>query len=264
MLVDTHCHLDAPPLSDDLDGVLGRARRAGVETVLVPGVRPEQWATIAALRDARPHTIATAVGIHPHALPELATSELDVALSTIEEIARRLDAHAIGECGLDGESARVHGVSLARQAAVLDVHCELARALGLPLVVHVHRAMGAALAFFEARGPLAHGGVLHGFAGPAELVPRWVALGFSFGFGPAVTWTRARRPKEAAKRVPLDRIVLETDGPGTYVEGARGRVGEPSQVRDVLFALAALRGDDVETLARATNDNARRLFRWRA
>jgi TatD DNase family protein len=260
VLVDTHCHLDDPPLHDRLSAVLGRARDAGVTRVLVPGVRPAQWASIAAMRDAHPDTLAIAVGLHPQCLPELDAPAVDVACASIVEAARRHGAVAIGECGLDRETTRAHGVSLERQASVLGAHCDAARVLGLPLVVHVQGAMGAALAFFEARGPLPYGGVLHGFGGPAELVPRWAALGFSFGIGPPITWPRARRPKEAARRVPRDRILLETDGPGTYVAGTLDRVGEPAQVRDVLGTLATLRGEDAESLARATTDNARRLF----
>jgi TatD DNase family protein len=260
VLIDTHCHLDDPALHGRLVEVLGRAREAGVVKALVPGVRPSQWATLATMRDARPEAIAIAIGIHPQCLPELDPREVDAACTTLVVAARTHGAVAIGECGLDGPTARDEGVSLARQGDVLRAHCDAASELGLPLIVHVQGAMGAALAFFEARGPLRHGGVLHGFGGPAALVPRWAALGFSFGIGPSITWPRARRPKEAARVVPADRLLLETDGPGTYAAGAVDRVGEPAQIREVLRALAAIRGEDERALTEVTTENARRLF----
>ncbi len=263
MLVDTHCHLDDPPLGAALSDVLARARAAGVGRVIVPGVRPSQWGALARLCEAH-EELALAVGIHPQCLPELSAEEVERSCHTLVAHARALRAAAIGECGFDGATARTEGVSLARQAEIVASHCDAAATLGLPLIVHVVDAMGFALAFFEARGPLAHGAVLHAFGGPAELVPRWAALGFSFGIGPAITWERARRPKQAALAIPRERLLLETDGPRTYVAGAEARVGEPAQVREVLRALAALRGEDEDALEAITTENAERLFVSRA
>lgn len=258
VLVDTHCHLDDSPLLEELEAVLARARAAGVERVIVPGAQPARWSALGAIARSHP-AIELAIGLHPQHLPVLDEAEVDEACGALRGDARALGAVAIGECGFDGGTAR-EGISLARQAEVVRAHCEAADELALPLVVHVHDAMGFALSFFESVGPRRYGGVLHAFGGPAELVPRWVALGFSFGIGPSITWSRARRPKEAAASVPLDRILLETDGPTTYVEGVATRVGEPAQVREVLRALAALRAIDEATLEAETTRNAVRLF----
>lgn len=259
-LIDTHCHLDAPPLGDDVEAVLARARAAGVTRVIVPAVSPRGWSTLAALRDAHPNEVAIALGVHPQCLSECADAEREEALATLEVQAQRLGAVAIGECGLDGAVARVQGVSLEDQARLVRRQAEIAERLALPLIVHTHGAMGASLALFEALGPRRHGAVLHAFGGPAALVARWAALGFSFGIGPSITRPQARRPKEAARGVPLDRLLLETDGPDAYVASAPSRVGEPAQVAHVLAALAALREEPLETLARASTAAAARLF----
>jgi len=258
VLVDTHCHLDDAPLAGALGLVMARARLADVGHVIVPGVRPAQWAALGAMVRAN-HAISLALGIHPQCLPELSDDEVSEGLGRLRAEARSLGAVAIGECGFDGETAH-SGVSLERQGATVRAHCAVADELGLPLIVHVVGAMGFALGFFESLGPRRHGAVLHAFAGPVGLGPRWVALGFSFGIGPSITWSRSRRPKEAARVIPVDRLLLETDGPGTYIEGAADRVGEPAQVRDVVRALSAIRGEDEDLLAGQTTANAARLF----
>ncbi|MBN8610038.1 MAG: TatD family hydrolase [Deltaproteobacteria bacterium] len=259
MLFDTHCHLDAPPLGDDVEGALSRARDRGVTRVLVPGVEPRQWPTLAALAE-RHASVSIAIGIHPQCLPELADADLADGLADLAAAARLYGAVAIGECGFDGAIAKESGVSLVRQSEIVRAHVEVADALGLPLVVHVLDAMGHALAFFEALGPRPHGAVLHAFGGPAALVPRWSALGFFFGIGPSITWPRAKRPKEAARVVPIERLLLETDAPGTYVHGSPSRTGEPGQLVAVLDALVTLRDEPSEVLVTSIGANAVRLF----
>ena len=258
MITDTHCHLDAAPLGDDVEGALARAAAVGVARVLVPGVRPAQWDTLVLLRDRHRERVSIALGIHPQCLPEMDEGEGDRGLESLEARARELGAIAIGECGLDGGTARDHGVSLEAQAAIVRHHVEVADRLALPLIVHAQDATGASLALFESLGPRRHGAILHAFGGPAELVSRWARLGFFFGLGPSITWPRARRPKEAARAVPLDRLLIETDAPGTYVHASpRGR-GEPAEAREVLEALATLRGLEPGALEARIVDNERR------
>ncbi|MBX7190791.1 MAG: TatD family hydrolase [Sandaracinaceae bacterium] len=259
-LFDTHCHLDASPLGDDVPAALARARAAGVERILVPGTAPSQWDGLPRLRALDLARVSLAVGVHPQCLAELTFAAREEALAALERCARSLDAVAIGECGLDGETARREGVSLEEQARIVRAHAEVAERLGLPLIVHAHGAIGATLALFESLGPRRHGAILHAFGGPAELVPRFVRLGFFFGIGPSITWPRARRPKEAARAVPLDRVLLETDAPGTHVHGSARRSGEPSELRAVLDALAEVRGTSGGELAAHLSDNAARLF----
>jgi TatD DNase family protein len=260
MITDTHCHLDATPLAEDVEAALLRARAVGVSRVLVPGVRPAEWDALVALRARHADVVSIAIGIHPQCLPDMHEAERDLGLESLASRARASGAIAIGECGLDGATAKEHGVSLEAQAEIVRRHVEVADRLALPLVVHAQDAMGASLALFESLGPRPHGAILHAFGGPAELVSRWARLGFWFGIGPAITWPRARRPKEAARAVPLDRVLVETDAPGTYVHASVGRSGEPAEARAVLESLAALRELEPSALEAIVEDNTRRAF----
>ena len=263
-LYDTHCHLDYDPLAPELDLVMQRARDAGVIGVLVPGVHPDQWGDAHALAARFSPHVRSAVGIHPECLPELGAhgsrAALDDALLRLEDAARALGASAIGECGYDGPTARDHGVSLERQAGVVDAHVEVARALSLPLVLHVYGAHGLALERMSRHAPLPRGGVVHGWSGSAELVPRWVALGFHIAIGPSITRATARRPRESARAIPSSHLLLETDAPAMWPEGEPSRRGEPAHVAAVLRAVAEARGEPEAQLAERTTANARALF----
>ncbi|WP_236519724.1 TatD family hydrolase [Sandaracinus amylolyticus] len=250
-LFDSHCHLDAPALEPDRDDVIARAIERGVDGVLVPAVSPDRWDALAALR-ARWSAVRIAIGVHPYVL---ASCAVDDALATMEARAKALGAVAIGECGFDRRVA----IDLARQSEIVDAHVEIARALEKPIVLHVVGAHGLALERMERHGPLRAGGVVHAWSGPAELVARWVALGFSIGIGPVVTWARARRVKESARVVPIERLLVETDAPDGHLEGATR--GEPSDVDEVVRAVAAEREVGAQELRVATWANAIRLFR---
>ena len=145
VLIDTHCHLDEPPLAEELDAVLARARGAGVERVIVPGVRPAQWTALGAMAEAHAE-VAIGVGLHPHCLPEHDDAGVDDACRDLRAGAVSLGAIAIGECGFDGAVERA-GVALERQAVIVRAHAEIADELELPLIVHVVGAMGFALSF---------------------------------------------------------------------------------------------------------------------
>ena len=260
-LVDTHLHLDDERLVQARHRVLEEAKQAGVHWGVSVGTRPSQWPNLDAIR-ALPGDWQVAVGVHPQCLPEMEEAELVPGLSTLATEAKRLGAVAIGECGFDGGTARAHTAwSLSNQAEIVSAHIDVAEQLGLPLIVHVQDAMGPALDYFEKRGALNHGAVLHAFGGPAELVARWTKLGFYFGLGPAVTWTKSKRPKEAAMRVPMERILFETDAPYAYLERSSTRQGEPADVAAVARFVAELRGVSFEEMARVSTENALRLFR---
>lgn len=271
-IVDTHCHLDVAPLARatpeaplDLSLAaqrLAEARARGVLRVIVPAIDPPSFDGLVTLAHASPG-VDFALGVHPVALPAWTDEALADALARVHRDAPSLRASglvAIGECGLDGVVAREAGGELDRQRRWLAAHVALAESLALPLVVHVHRAMDAALAFFESHGPLRAGLVLHAYGGPAALVPRWVALGARFGIGPAITRPGARRPLEAARAIPLERLLLETDAPENFASSEASRVGAPAQSADVLVALATLRGMSTHELARRTTANATEVF----
>jgi TatD DNase family protein len=254
---DSHCHLDFDAFDVDRAALLQRARAADVTAILVPGVSPEQWPRAAAMRSLGVG-IGSGVGIHPWWLERLSATARDAALADLAAAAVRYGAEAIGECGLDGPLAKRTDVGMALQIAVLERHLSVARALALPVVLHVMGAHGPALETLRRHGVVTAGGVLHSYSGSPELVAQYAALGWSFSFAAAVTRANARRPLERARAVPAARLLLESDGPDQPLSGAR-RSG-PEDLARICAAVALARGEDVADIAALTAANAARLF----
>ncbi|MCB9561696.1 MAG: TatD family hydrolase [Kofleriaceae bacterium] len=263
-LIDSHCHLDRPELAGDLAAVLARAGAAGVAGMIAPGVRPATWAALAALPAAHPGAgLAIALGVHPQCVPALDAAEratvddLEAALIAAVAAARAAGAPvaAIGECGLDGATADRDG-----QVRIFRAHVRAARALALPLIVHVVRAHDVAPRLLRDERAGEVGGVLHSYGGPPELIATYAALGMAFSFAGPVTWPGARRPVAAARAVPLELLLAETDAPDQAPAPHRGAPSEPAMVVDVVAGLAAARGADPAAIAAATAGNALRIF----
>jgi TatD DNase family protein len=277
-VIDTHCHLDVAAFDADRDEVIARAGAAGVRGMLIPAIRPRTWAALAALAERHAAAgVRFAIGIHPQIVPELDAEELgDARAGDLEErLARESEgAIAIGECGLDGGTG-----APALQERIFRAHVRVARALGLPLVVHVLRAHDAAPRIL--REERAADVVLHSYSGGAALVPVYAALGCAFSFAGPVTYPNARRPIEAARAVPTELLLAETDAPdqaptpqrspapasldpppgGAAGPARHGRRSEPGFLPSVIAGLAAARGADPAEVAALTAANAERLFR---
>ncbi len=254
-MIDTHCHLDKAEFDGDRAAVLVRARAAGVTDLLVPAVGPP-WGDVLALARSTPGVHA-GLGVHPQRLPELDPRGDDRLLADLESALGRGGAVAVGECGLDGPSAA--GAPLERQLRVLSGHLALARRFSLPVSLHCLRAHEPLLELLE-REPLPAGGVLHSYSGGPELVARYVRLGLHFAFAGPVTFERARRPLEAARAVPPDRLLLETDAPDQTPRPHRGR-NEPAFLAEIAAAVARALGTTVEAVDTLSTASARRLFR---
>lgn len=252
-VIDSHCHLDMPAFAADHDAVVARARAAGVTHIVVPGVRPGQWPGLTAL-GARYPEVRVAIGIHPHVVAELQPGE-HAQLADLPDWLARSRAVAVGECGLDGPSGDQAG-----QERLLRAQIAVAREQRLPLIVHVLRAHDRALRILAEERAGEVGGVLHSYSGGAGLVAPYRDLGFAFSFAGPVTYANARRPLEAARAVPPDLLLAETDAPDQAPVPHRGSRSEPAYVTHVIAALAAARGEPVDTVARATAANARRLL----
>ncbi len=257
-MIDSHCHLDGPAFDADREAVLARARAAGVTDVVVPAVDPDGWERLLALCAGRPG-LHVALGIHPQALPGLDPADDDRHLADLESLLGRGGAVAVGECGLDGPSAGA-GAPLDRQRSVLRGHLDIARRLGLPVLLHTLRAHDAMREELERDG-IPSGGVLHSFSGSAEQVPPFAALGLHFSFAGPVTYQAARKPGAAARAVGIDRLLVETDAPDQTPHPHRGARNEPSYLPLVLEAVALAVGSSTAELDRVTTRNARRLLR---
>jgi TatD DNase family protein len=252
-LIDTHCHLYLGELAGRLAAAWERARAAGVVQAIVPAIDAESARrTLALVADE--DDLFAAVGIHPN---ETAAAGPD-DFASIEAAAREKKVVAIGETGLDLHRERA---ALKVQRESLLRHAELARACDLPLVLHVRKAfapVAESLAPFARRGGRA---VLHCFdGGPAELHP-FVEWGFHVSFSGILTYPKREDLRAAAREVPLDRLLVETDAPFLAPAPLRGRTNEPEFLVHTARRLAEVRGIAFDELAAVTTENARRFFR---
>jgi TatD DNase family protein len=251
-LIDTHCHLLADPLAADIPGVLDRARRAGVSDLVLPAVDRETSAVGLELARRTPGLHA-AVGLHPQALP-VPPEDLAAVLA----LARAGGAVALGEIGLDADPA--HRSTLPAQRAALAAQLAVARELGLPVLLHARGGFAALLELLRPLGPGGPGGVLHAYAGSVEVARELDRLGYGFGVAGVICRPTAVRVRSVVARLPLDRLVLETDAPFIATgRASKGRV-EPADLPEIAEALAELKGETVERIAEITSDNAQRML----
>ncbi|MCB9914375.1 MAG: TatD family hydrolase [Planctomycetes bacterium] len=250
MITDTHAHLFWKDFDEDRADVLARARSAGVERMVVVGTDLTTSRACFELCAGEVGLYPTA-GVHPHD----AHGADAATLAAIEELCRRDDCVAVGETGLDyfkEWSPRVE------QRRAFRWHLDLARKLDKPAIVHcrdAHRDTSELLA--EVPGVR---GVMHCYTmGAAELAP-YLAAGLYVSFSGVVTFPKNEDNRAAAREVPLDRLLVETDCPFLAPQGQRGKRNEPAHVRLVLEHVAAVRGIDVDELADVTSANAARLF----
>lgn len=252
MLIDSHCHLDFDSLSDDLAGVLSRARDNGVTGCVTISTRIRNFEAIKAI--TAHENVWCSVGTHPHNAHE----ELDI---TAEEIVRLSDFDkcvAIGEAGLD-----YHYDSSPRdaQAQGFRNHIAAARITGLPLVIHARSADDDMIAILEDEaGKGAFPFVLHCFTSGRALARRGLELGGYISFSGIVTFRNGADIQEIAREVPADRYLVETDAPYLAPVPHRGKSNEPAFVRHTAEKLAELRGVALEQVAAETTENFFRLF----
>ncbi|MGH8027444.1 MAG: TatD family hydrolase [Pseudoxanthomonas sp.] len=250
MLVDSHCHLDAPEFDADRVAVIHRARAAGVVQQVVPAVDAEHWPH---LRDiCRTHAgLFPAYGLHPMFLDSHRPEHLQQLASWIE----REKPVAVGECGLD---FFVEGLDADAQRLYFDGQLALARDFDLPVIVHARSAVDAVIASFKRVGRLR--GVVHSFSGSPEQARQLWQLGFLIGIGGPATYARANRLRGLVADMPLEYLLLETDAPDQPDAGIRGQRNEPARLAYVCETIAKLRGIDAGAIATATMANAKRLF----
>jgi TatD DNase family protein len=254
-LTDSHCHLNFPPLSGDTDGVLARAAARGVTRVVVPAYDHASWQPIVTLAK-RPNVFA-ALGLHPWLAHEtLPGGDLAGYTATLATAIQTHAPVAVGEIGLD---TNITTSGLDRQLPLLEAQLALAAELDLPVILHCRGAFEELLTAVGKHGGRLRG-VLHAYSRGPELAERFLGAGLHLGFGGAVTRDRAKRLLKTAVRLPLDRILLETDAPSIGLDGVLPAETEPAHVRDIATALATLRDEPVATIAAATTANADRLF----
>src|SRR5690606_7986660 len=252
MLVDSHCHLDFPELRQRLPEVLDNMAAADVEHALCISVTIEDWPGVAALAAAHPERLSASVGVHP--------DSADVQEPTVQqlvELARTEGIVGIGETGLD--YFRASG-NLAWQRERFRTHIRAARECGKPLIVHTRAARQDTLRIMREERAGDAGGVMHCFTEDWDTASAALDLGFHISISGIVTCTHAAPVRDVATRVPLDRLLVETDSPYLAPVPNRGKTNEPAWVAHVAAAIAEMRGISLEELAHATTANYYRLF----
>ena len=253
MLIDSHCHLNYKGLVEDQANVLDRSRAAGVDLMLNIATRESEWDAVLDTAVRESDVWATA-GIHPHEADE----HPHVDTAKLVERAAHPRVVGIGETGLDyyyDHSDRE------RQQKSFRSHIAACRETGLPLIVHTRDAEEDTIRIMrEEMEQGAYSGVIHCFTASGAFADAAMALGFYISISGIVTFKSARDLQETAARLPLDRLLVETDSPFLAPVPHRGKPCEPAYVADTARFLASLRGESVEQLAAATSANFRTLF----
>jgi TatD DNase family protein len=253
MLVDSHCHLDFPDFADDLDGVIGRARAAGIGRFVTISTKIRRREALLAIAERYDDVVCT-VGTHPHEADE----EDGIAADEIARLADHPKVVGLGEAGLDYFYQRS---SREAQARGFRAHIEAARLTGLPLVIHTREAdedCGRMLDEEMEKG--AFKAVLHCYTGGRDLALKAVAHGLYVGFTGILTFKTSQALRDIAAELPADRILVETDAPFLAPGKHRGKRNEPAFVAETARVLAEVRGVSVDAIAAQTTANFFRLF----
>ena len=253
MLVDSHCHLDFPEFASDLDGIVERAKSAGVAHMVTISTRVRQFEDVLAVAE-RFAEVTCSIGTHPH----YASEERGVTAEEIVELTRHPRVVAIGEAGLDyfyQKSSRED------QQAGFRTHIAAARETGLPLAIHTRDADEDAARILReemARGPFK--ALLHCYTGGRELAETALELGLYISFSGILAFPKSGELRELAATVPLDRLLVETDSPFLAPPPHRGKRNEPAYVRQTAKVLGEVKGVSEAGIASMTTANFFRLF----
>jgi TatD DNase family protein len=251
MIIDSHCHLNLLTAGEALDAVLDRAQAQDVSRFLNVSVDLESFPTVLAAAEQDPRVFAS-VGVHPNTeLTEEVTRE------RLCELAAHPRIVAIGETGLD--YYRSEG-DLDWQRDRFRTHIAAARAIGKPLIIHTRDSGADCVRILREEQASDIGGVMHCFVDDWATAQAAMELNFYISFSGIVTFKNATQVQDVAKRVPLDRLLVETDAPYLAPVPRRGKPNEPAYVRHVVEFIAGLRGMPIAELSAATTQNFFKLF----
>jgi TatD DNase family protein len=253
-LADSHCHLDDTQFDTDREAVIERARAAGVKYMLAIGTGdgPPDLEAAIRLADAHPFIYATA-GVHPNDASKLNQD----TFRDLERLLKHPKVKALGEIGLDYH----WGVPKETQLPVFLRQLEIAKAAGMPIIIHTRDAWADTMEVLRTHwAPAGLPCLMHCFAGDTEMARECLELGFYLAFGGVATFPKSVEAREAAAMAPVDRLLLETDAPYLAPVPYRGKRNEPAYVAHTARAIAKARGVDVEELAAQTTRNFERLF----
>ncbi|RKJ76570.1 TatD family deoxyribonuclease [Butyricicoccus sp. 1XD8-22] len=256
MLFDTHAHYDDSRFDGDRDELLRSLPGEGVGLVLNPGCDLASSRKAVAYADTYPHVYAAA-GIHPENIEGVPDEQVEEELREIEALAAHPKVRAVGEIGLDYYWCK-EPAERKRQQELFRAQMRMAGRLGLPVIVHDRDAHLDCLTIAE-QYPKVHG-VFHCYAGSAETAQRLLELGYYLSFTGVLTFKNAKKAAEVVRRVPLERLMVETDAPYMAPEPFRGKRNSSLYVYRMVEAIAEIKGLPAEEVARVTTENGKKLF----
>jgi TatD DNase family protein len=249
--IDSHCHINFHELADNLTDVLAKMQQNDVQSALCVSVNLADFPQVLALAEAHPNIYAS-VGVHPD---YEAVEEPDV--ERLVELARHPKIIAIGETGLD--YYRLTG-DLEWQRERFRNHIRASIECGKPLIIHTRSSAEDTLRLMREEGAAKAGGVMHCFTENWEVAQAALDMGFYISFSGIITFKNALQIKDVAQRVPMDRILIETDSPYLAPVPFRGKLNQPAYVKHVAEEIALLRGVSVAEVGARTSENFARLF----
>ncbi|MGE7609906.1 TatD family hydrolase [Peribacillus frigoritolerans] len=252
MLFDTHVHVNAEQFNEDLEDVIERAKEAGVDNMVVVGF--DRPTIIRAMELIETYDFMyAAVGWHPVDAIDMTEDDLQ----WIEELSNHPKVVAIGEMGLD-----YHWDKSPKdvQMEVFRKQIRLAKKVRLPIIIHNREATADIVNILKEEEASRVGGIMHCFSGSAETALECINMNFYISLGGPVTFKNAKKPKEVAAAVPLDRLLIETDCPYLAPHPYRGKRNEPSYVKLVAEQIAEIKQLTIEEVSQATTENAKKLF----
>ena len=251
VFIDSHCHVNFPELAEDFTNIAQRMRSNRVSQALCVSVNLRDWDSMIEMVQREP-MLWGSVGVHPDY-----EDEIEPTVADLTERSRHPKVIAIGETGLD--YFRLQG-DLQWQRDRFKTHIQAAREVSLPLIVHTRQAQEDTIEILRQENAKDVGGVMHCFTESWEMACQSIDLGFYISFSGIVTFKNAVDLQETAKRIPLDRLLIETDAPYLAPVPHRGKRNDPSMVIHVAEKIATLRGITTEEVAEASTKNFFNLF----
>lgn len=256
-LIDSHCHLDMDCYKEDLGEILARANAHGIQSIITIGI--DEKSSIEAVKLAQTHSMVKAtVGIHPHDVEKTDST----TYNRLIDLASNNRAHVVGygEIGLD--YAKQYAEQAIQRKAFRE-QLEIAKSLELPVIVHDRDAHDDCLAILLESGPFPNGGVMHCFSGDLHFAEQIIDMGFLISIPGVVTFKNGKELQTVASKMPLQSLILETDGPFLTPDPWRGKRNEPSYLLYTAQMVAKLQGQTIEEIADQTSKNVQKLFKYK-
>jgi TatD DNase family protein len=253
MLIDSHAHLEMPEFKKDLEEVIQRAKTSGVQYIFTVGTEKKDWSRALEIAHLHPSVYAI-LGVHPHNAREID----EETYPTLRKLCTDQKVRAYGEIGLDFyRNLSPREVQLKR----FREQIQLAREIGLPIVVHDREAHKETLEILKSEKAEECGGIIHCFSGDYAMAKACIEIGFFISIPGSITFKTAERFQEVVKQIPLESLLIETDAPFLAPVPFRGKRNEPSYVRYTAQKVAEIKKVSLEKVAEVTTENALHVYR---